>query len=210
MTPWVPTISPEVGEVRRLDPFDHRGQGGLFIGVMVVQAPVHPSANSAQVVRRDVGGHTDGDAARAVGQQVGEPTGQNCRLLDAPVVVRDEIDCLLIDFTKHLHRQGVRRASVYRIAAAGSLPGEPKLPWPSTRGSAATRAGPSGPGCRRSRHHRAGGSYPIVSATDRADFAWLRSGRNPESYIAYRTRRCTGLRPSRTSGNARPTITLIA
>ena len=26
------------------------------------------------------------------------------------------------------------RHSVYRIAAAGSLPGEPKLPWPSTSG----------------------------------------------------------------------------
>jgi hypothetical protein len=29
---------------------------------------------------------------------------------------------------------GVSRASVYRIAAGGSLPGEPKLPWPSTSG----------------------------------------------------------------------------
>jgi hypothetical protein len=50
----------------------------------------------------------------------------------------------------------------------------------------------------------------MVSATERADFAWLRSGRNPESNIAYSTRRCTGLSPSRTSGSARPTITLIA
>ena len=31
-----------------------------------------------------------------------------------------------------------------------------------------------------------------------------------ESNIAYSTRRCTGLSPSRTSGSARPTITLIA
>ncbi|CKO32385.1 Uncharacterised protein [Mycobacterium tuberculosis] len=29
---------------------------------------------------------------------------------------------------------GVSRASVYLIAAGGSLPGEPKLPWPSTSG----------------------------------------------------------------------------
>ena len=28
----------------------------------------------------------------------------------------------------------VRRASVYRMAAAPSLPREPKLPWPSTSG----------------------------------------------------------------------------
>ena len=29
---------------------------------------------------------------------------------------------------------GASRHSVYRMAAGGSLPGEPKLPWLSTRG----------------------------------------------------------------------------
>ena len=29
---------------------------------------------------------------------------------------------------------GVSRHSVYRMAAGGSLPGEPKLPWPSIIG----------------------------------------------------------------------------
>ena len=29
---------------------------------------------------------------------------------------------------------GASRHSVYRMAAGGSLPGEPKLPWPSTSG----------------------------------------------------------------------------
>jgi len=32
----------------------------------------------------------------------------------------------------------------------------------------------------------------------------------PISCIAYRMRRCTGFRPSRTSGSARPAMTLIA
>ena len=34
--------------------------------------------------------------------------------------------------------------------------------------------------------------------------------RKPISHIAHKIRRCTGLRPSRTSGSARATITLIA
>ncbi len=34
---------------------------------------------------------------------------------------------------------GAIRHSVYRIAAAGSLPGEPKLPWESTRGARITQ-----------------------------------------------------------------------
>ena len=35
-------------------------------------------------------------------------------------------------------------------------------------------------------------------------------GTKPRSFIAYRIRRCTGLRPSCTSGSARPTITDMA
>ena len=34
-------------------------------------------------------------------------------------------------------------------------------------------------------------------------------GTRPSSFIAYSMRRCTGLRPSRTSGSARDTMTLI-
>ena len=93
------------GEVRTLDPLHHRGQRGLFVGLVVLQAPEHRVGELAQVVRRHVGRHADGDAAGAVGQQVGEPARQDGRLLDTAVVVRDEIDCLLVDFTQHLHRQ---------------------------------------------------------------------------------------------------------
>ena len=38
----------------------------------------------------------------------------------------------------------------------------------------------------------------------------LASRSRPSSYMPNRMRRCTGLRPSRTSGRARPTITLMA
>jgi len=51
---------------------------------------------------------------------------------------------------------------------------------------------------------------PMTSPTTRADFLYGLFQSLPSSRIAKRTRRWTGLRPSRTSGNARPTITLIA
>ncbi len=103
------------GEVGALDALGDRGQRGLFVGVMVFQAPVHRFGELAQVVRRHVGGHADGDTARAVGEQVGEPARQDGRLLHTAVVVRDEIDCLLVDFTQHLHRQ--RREPRFRVVA---------------------------------------------------------------------------------------------
>ena len=50
----------------------------------------------------------------------------------------------------------------------------------------------------------------MTSPTTREHLEYPRSGRYPPSYIAYRTRVCTGFRPSRTSGSARPTMTDIA
>ena len=51
---------------------------------------------------------------------------------------------------------------------------------------------------------------PSTSPTQVADFlkglSWVR----PLSYMEYRIRRWTGFRPSRTSGRARPTMTLMA
>ena len=58
----------------------------------------------AQVVRRHVGGHPDRDAGGAVHQQVGQPRGQHVGLLLAAVVVRDELDGVLVDGGDHLHR----------------------------------------------------------------------------------------------------------
>ena len=103
------------GEVRALDPLADRGQGRFFVGLVVVQAPVDGFGQLAQVVRRDVGGHADRDAARTVGQQVGEPARQHRRLLHPAVVVGDEIDCLLVDFPQHLHRQ--RRQPRFGVVA---------------------------------------------------------------------------------------------
>ena len=96
---------PGGGEVGALDAFDDRLEGGLLVGLEVLQAPVHGVGQFPQIMRRDVGGHADGDTAGAVGEQVGEPARQNRRLLHPTVIVRDEIDCLLVDFAQHLHGQ---------------------------------------------------------------------------------------------------------
>src|SRR5207248_3535864 len=60
----------------------------------------------AQVVRRDVRRHANGDALRPVHQQVREPGGKHGRLLLVPVVVRDEVDGLFVDVAQELHGQG--------------------------------------------------------------------------------------------------------
>ena len=99
------------GKSGPFDPFHARRQR-LFVGLVVLQAPVDGLGQLPQVVRRDVGGHPDRDTAGTVGEQVGEPARQNRRFLHPAVVVRDEIDCLLVDFTQHVHGQRRQRASV--------------------------------------------------------------------------------------------------
>jgi hypothetical protein len=56
-----------------------------------------------QVVRRDVGGHADGDAAGAVDQQVGETGRQDDRLAFLAVVVVLEVDRVLVDVGQQRH-----------------------------------------------------------------------------------------------------------
>ena len=59
----------------------------------------------AEVVRRDVRRHADGDALRPVDQQVGETCRQHDRLGRCAVVVRHRVDGLLVDAGEHLHRE---------------------------------------------------------------------------------------------------------
>ena len=51
----------------------------------------------AEIVRRDVGRHADRDAAGAVGEEIREPRRQHHRLALGIVVVRLEIDGVLVD-----------------------------------------------------------------------------------------------------------------
>ena len=55
-------------------------------------------------MRRDVRGHADGDAGAAVEQQVGQPRRQYPGLLARGIVVRDEIDGVLVDVREELVR----------------------------------------------------------------------------------------------------------
>ena len=59
----------------------------------------------AQIVRRDVGGHADGDAAGAVDQQIGKARRQHHRLVLVAVVVGLEIDGVLVDVVEQRHRR---------------------------------------------------------------------------------------------------------
>ena len=82
----------------------------------------------AQVVRRDVGGHAHRDAGGAVDQQVGEARRQDRGLLLGVVVVRDEVDGVLVQIVqqgvgdaRHAHlgvTHGRRRVAVHRTEVA--------------------------------------------------------------------------------------------
>ena len=66
-----------------------------------------------EVVRRNVRRHPDGDALRAVDEQVGEARRQHRRLFPGAVVVGHHVDGVLIDVGEQLHRQ--RRQPAFRI-----------------------------------------------------------------------------------------------
>ena len=59
----------------------------------------------AEIVRRDVGRHADGDAAGAVDQQIGETRRQHHRLFLVAVVIRLEVDGVLVDVVEQRHRR---------------------------------------------------------------------------------------------------------
>ena len=91
------------GEVGSGDPLDEGVEQLLARGVGVLEVPLGSAGDLAQVVRRDAGGHADGDALGAVDQEVGEPRRQDDRLLVASVVVVLEVDAVLVDVPEHLH-----------------------------------------------------------------------------------------------------------
>ena len=101
---------------REVGPLDelHEVPGGR---VRVVQEVRDRVDRLAEVVRRDVGGHADGDPTGAVHEQVREAAGQDDRLLLVPVEVRDEVDGLGLDVAQHLHRHG--RETRLRVAVRG-------------------------------------------------------------------------------------------
>ena len=100
-------------EVRSLDEFHEVLRRGLGMFQVVDDGVDH----LAEVVRRDVRRHPDGDPAGAVHQQVGEARRQDDRLLLVPVVVGHEVDGLRIDVAQELHRDG--RQTGLRVPGRG-------------------------------------------------------------------------------------------
>ena len=96
--------------------------------VRVGEHPLGGVGHLAEVVRRDLGRHPDGDARAAVDEQVGEPARQHRRLEGLAVVVRGEVDRVLVDVLHHLHRQrrhpalGVPRRRGRVVAGAAEVP----------------------------------------------------------------------------------------
>ena len=72
----------------------------------VVDQRVDGLADLVEVMRRDVGRHADGDARRAVDQEIRQLRGEDGRLTEASVVVVDEVDGLLLDVGQHLVGDG--------------------------------------------------------------------------------------------------------
>jgi hypothetical protein len=83
----------------------------------VGEHPLGGRGDLAQVVRRDVRGHTDGDARAAVDEQVREAAGQHDRLEGLAVVVGAELDGVLVDVAHHLH--GQRRHAALGVPGGG-------------------------------------------------------------------------------------------
>ena len=83
-------------------------------GVRLLDQPEAGVDHLAQIVRRDIGRHADGDAAGAVDQQVRIARRQDDRLLARFVVVVLEIDRVAVDIVE----QGFRRLRQPRLGVA--------------------------------------------------------------------------------------------
>ncbi len=76
-----------------------------------------PADQLAQVVGRDIRGHTHGDAGRSVQEERGNARGQHRGLLHGRVIIRDEIDGIFFQVGKQL--LGKLRHSDLRITHGG-------------------------------------------------------------------------------------------
>ena len=103
------------GEVRSLDVLHQAGQ----VDIRVIDIGDAAVNNFAQVVGRDVGGHTDRDALTAVDQQVGEAAGQHAGLLFGLVKVGVPVDGVLLDIGQHLHRHAAHAGLGVTVSSRG-------------------------------------------------------------------------------------------
>ena len=92
---------PSGGEIRPLDMLHQILNGAVRIVDHADDAVDH----LRQIVRRNIGRHSDGDAVGAVDQQVREAGGKHRRLLQGFIEVRIEIHRILFDAFQHVHGQ---------------------------------------------------------------------------------------------------------
>ncbi len=90
------------GEVGAGDEAHQVFDGDIIVVVVVVDQVAECVAHLAQVVRRDVSGHADRNAAGAVDQQVRQRRGQDRRLLEGAVEVLRPVNGVLLDVGQHL------------------------------------------------------------------------------------------------------------
>ena len=75
------------------------------VNIGVIHHSAHAIKHFAHVVRRNVRRHTDGDTCGAVYEDIREMRGQHVRLFQTVVVVRGEIDRVLLNILQHFHRK---------------------------------------------------------------------------------------------------------
>src|ERR1019366_7696408 len=85
-------------EIRALHMFQQVGEGGVRV-VHQRDTRIH---NLRQIVRRNVGRHSNGDTVRSIHQQVGNSRRQHHRLDCGVVEVGDEIDGVFVDVSQQL------------------------------------------------------------------------------------------------------------
>ena len=93
---------------RMIPPVGKSGPGTMPISSSIPSSGIVDQRDAgvdhlAEIVRRNVGRHADRDAARAVDQQVREARRQDHRLLLVAVVVRLEVDGVLVDVVEQRH-----------------------------------------------------------------------------------------------------------
>ena len=118
---------PPVGKVRPLDVAAQLHARQLLVVEQLDERGTH----LPKVMRRDVGGHTHGDAGRAVDQQIRDACGQDDGLGARAVVIGTIRDRIAIEFLQHLVgdacqpalgiAHGRRRIAVERPEVAGSI-----------------------------------------------------------------------------------------
>lgn len=115
----------EVGPLNMLHQITHGGVG-------IVQHTDARTDDLPQVVGRDIGSHTYGNAGGTVDQQIGEPAGQHPGLLAALVEVGVPVHGVLFDVPQHFVGDFGQPCLSVSVGRRGSPSTEPKLPWPST------------------------------------------------------------------------------